>query len=376
MNQPDRRKLEWIFLIAGLIGGITILHYTTPTMKWQYHLIFMQSYFIPILLAAFQFGIRGGLGSAILISVLYFPHIMLQWGGIVETNLMRFLQIALFNVIGYLTGLKAQKEMEEKSRYQQTAEQLEKSLHQLRTQSEKLEEIERQLSFADRLAIVGEMTASLAHEVRNPLGSIRGVVDILKDELPEKEETRKFLQILQEETARLNTVVENYLSFSRKPKPQVAIFDVREVIQNVESLISSRARKSGINFKCSSSESPLTIQGDPNQMTQLLVNLVLNAIQAVPDGGTVILEGKTVNSVYRDDTEQNSSKMVQIRIKDNGSGMSPEVRDKIFQPFFTTKSSGTGLGLAIVKRIVEQNNWDLNVESERGKGSTFVLLIP
>ena len=104
LGQP-KNKYQWWIVIWILVIVISILHYTTPTMEWQYHLIFMQSYFIPILLAAFQFGIRGGLGTAIGVSIFYFPHIMLQWGGLVEGNLMRFLQILLFYVIGYLTGL-------------------------------------------------------------------------------------------------------------------------------------------------------------------------------------------------------------------------------------------------------------------------------
>ncbi|MFN2126722.1 MAG: histidine kinase dimerization/phospho-acceptor domain-containing protein, partial [Anaerolineales bacterium] len=192
MAEETSQKIKWWLIIAGLVILVTVLHYSTPTMKWQYHLIFMQSYFIPIILGAFQFGIRGGLGTAIAVSFLYFPHIMLQWGGLVEGNLMRFLQIVLFNVIGYLTGLKAQNAKEEKSRYQNTAEQLEKTLQKIREQSVRIEEMEDQLRQADRLAVVGELSASLAHEVRNPLGSIRGIVDILKDELPTNKEMANF----------------------------------------------------------------------------------------------------------------------------------------------------------------------------------------
>ena len=118
-------------------------------MKWQYHLIFMQSYFIPILIGSFQYGIRGGVGTALAVTILYLPHVMLQWGGLVEANMMRFLQVLLFNVIGYLTGLKAQKEKDEKIRYQNIAKEL-------GTNYEKLAELEEQLRLADRLSVIGE----------------------------------------------------------------------------------------------------------------------------------------------------------------------------------------------------------------------------
>ena len=104
----DTRKFLWLGLIAFLTIIISVLHYSVPTMKWQYHLIFMQAYFIPILIGSFQYGIRGGVGTALAVTILYLPHVMLQWGGLIEANMMRFLQVLLFNVIGYLTGLKAQ----------------------------------------------------------------------------------------------------------------------------------------------------------------------------------------------------------------------------------------------------------------------------
>ena len=280
MAEETSQKIKWWLIIAGLVILVTVLHYSTPTMKWQYHLIFMQSYFIPIILGAFQFGIRGGLGTAIAVSFLYFPHIMLQWGGLVEGNLMRFLQIVLFNVIGYLTGLKAQNEKEEKSRYQNTAEQLEKTLQKIRKQSVRMEEMEDQLRQADRLAVVGELSASLAHEVRNPLGSIRGIVDILKDELPPNKETANFLNIMVQETERLNEVVENYLRFAGQKSSQVISFDIREIIKNTELLLANRARKNQITIKTRLPEKELPLTGVPGQLQQVLMNLALNSIQA------------------------------------------------------------------------------------------------
>ena len=379
MAEETSQKIKWWLIIAGLVILVTVLHYSTPTMKWQYHLIFMQSYFIPIILGAFQFGIRGGLGTAIAVSFLYFPHIMLQWGGLVEGNLMRFLQIVLFNVIGYLTGLKAQNEKEEKSRYQNTAEQLEKTLQKIREQSVRIEEMEDQLRQADRLAVVGELSASLAHEVRNPLGSIRGIVDILKDELPTNKEMANFLNIMVQETERLNEVVENYLRFAGQKSSQVISFDIREIIKNTELLLANRARKNQITIKTRLPEKELPLTGVPGQLQQVLMNLALNSIQALPDGGeiTIGVEQLETNSQSGEETsDSKNTNEIRISISDNGKGISEPDIEKIFKPFYTTRQDGTGLGLAIVKRIIDQNNWRIEVESEINKGSIFSIYIP
>jgi signal transduction histidine kinase len=379
MPDNNSQKIKWWLIIASLVILVTALHYSIPTMKWQYHLIFMQSYFIPIILGAFQFGVRGGLGTAIAVSFLYFPHIMLQWGGLVEGNLMRFLQIVLFNVIGYLTGLKAQNEKEEKSRYQHTAEQLEKTLQKLREQSVKIDEMEDQLRQADRLAVVGELAASLAHEVRNPLGSIRGAVDILKDELPPKKETANFLNIMVQETERLNEVVENYLRFAGQKSSQVISFDIREIIKNTELLLANRARKNQIKIKTILPEKELMLLGAPGQLQQVLVNLALNSIQAMPEGGEISVEAKLSTPISQTDENESGvmhNNEIQISITDKGKGIAEPDIEKIFKPFYTTKKDGTGLGLAIVKRIIDQNNWRINVQSEINQGSTFSVYIP
>jgi signal transduction histidine kinase len=379
MAEEISQKIKWWLIIAGLVILVTVLHYSTPTMKWQYHLIFMQSYFIPIILGAFQFGIRGGLGTAIAVSFLYFPHIMLQWGGLVEGNLMRFLQIVLFNVIGYLTGLKAQNEKEEKSRYQNTAEQLEKTLQKIREQSLRMEEMEDQLRQADRLAVVGELSASLAHEVRNPLGSIRGIVDILKDELPPNKETANFLNIMVQETERLNEVVENYLRFAGQKSSQVISFDIMEIIKNTELLLANRARKNQITIKTRLPEKELPLTGVPGQLQQVLMNLALNSIQAMPDGGEITIGVQQLETNSQSGEETSDSKNtneIRISISDNGKGISEPDVERIFKPFYTTRQDGTGLGLAIVKRIIDQNNWRIEVESEINKGSTFSIYIP
>lgn len=375
-----RSEIFWWGIISVLVIIITIFHYTTPTGKWQYHLIYMQSYFVPILIAAFQFGIRGGLGVALAVSLIYFPHIMLQWGGLVENNLMRFMQIALFNVIGYVTGIKAQKEMEEKKRVEQTAKELENSLAQIKQQSEKLSELEEQLRMADRLAVVGELTSSLAHEVRNPLGAIRGTVEILRDELPGGMKQSEFFRILIQETERLNSVVENYLSFARKQKDGQIQYDVCEVLRNMSAIMATQAKREGVQIVMDLPDMPLFLKGDPNNLRQILANLLLNAVQAMPYGGKIYLEGKILpgdEAPEKTAAEGMGSKPVlYLAIRDEGTGIEPDKVNEIFKPFFTTKKDGTGLGLSIVKRIADENKWRIDVSSTPGSGTKFTLFIP
>ncbi len=357
----------WWGVIGILIIIISVFHYTTPTTQSYYHLIYMQSYFIPILIGAFQFGVRGGFGAALVISAIYFPHIMLHWGGSSDQTLMRILQVIMFNVVGYLTGLKAQREQEEKHNYQWTAERLERSLRELEHQSEKLAELEQQLRLLDRLSIVGELTASLAHEVRNPLGAIRGAVDILKDEIPENPKLKEFFNILIEETGRLNATVENYLGFARRPQGTASDFDVRDVIQNVTVLLASRARRRQIQLQLEIPDKSIFIHADANQVRQIIANLLLNAIQ-VMTGGEIRVSVRVISD--------NETPYVEIAIADQGPGIPESEIGRIFQPFYTTRKDGTGLGLSIVKRIVDENRWDIRVESIPGKGATFCLLLP
>lgn len=359
--------------MAIFVTTISILHYNTPTMQWQYHLIFMQSYFIPILIGAFQFGIKGGLGTAVVVSIIYFPHVVLQWGGLVETNLMRFLQIGLFNVVGYFTGVKAEKELREKQRFQKAAQDLEESMEKLNSQSSQLNHLEDQLRQADRLAIVGELTASMAHEMRNPLGSIRGAVDILKKELPAANKSSEFFDILVQETARLGSVVENYLGFTRRNKKAVTDYELCDLIRNSVALLISRARRDHIRLETSLPDDPLKLKGDPSQTQQVLINLIVNAIQAVEAGGEVKI---IVEQTNQKGNGHGGPDNIRIVIQDNGKGIAEEELDRIFTPFYSTKPDGTGLGLAIVKRIANENRWNIEVESSPGAGTKFTLSIP
>ncbi len=356
---------------------ISYFHINTPPSDYQTHLILMQAYFVPVLIGAFQFGVIGGLGTAIVVSSIFTPHIMFQWVGDFEHNVMVILQILLFNIVGYLTGSKVEKERREKLRYREAARALKLSLQRLEQQANQLSELEEQLRLSDRLAIIGELTASLAHELRNPLGTIRGAVEILNDELPPEVKKSEFFQILIQETERMSSVVENYLGFARQQKTNSTRYTVQEVIQNTVLILGSRARKERIQFRVNLPGESIFLAGNPNDLRQILVNLLLNAIEAMPRPGKIEINAEAATDSPEGDPEATlPKKTLRLSIIDQGEGIPEEVLTNIFTPFYTTKPNGTGLGLSIVKRIADQLRWKIRVSSSPGQGTTFTLSIP
>jgi signal transduction histidine kinase len=244
-----------------------------------------------------------------------------------------------------------------------------------------LAELEEQLRQTDRLAVIGELTSSIVHEVRNPLGSIRGAAEIVADSGTSAEKRSEFSKILIEETERINGVLENYLSFARKKKQKESEYVIQGIIQNVVMMLGAQARKRSIEILSSMPDEPVYVLGDPNDLWQVSMNLILNAIQAIGEDGTVILRlDKDVSiSVEKSSNRADpggSERFISLSIKDTGPGIVKADQDKIFEPFYSTKANGSGLGLSIVKRIADSNNWILEVKSDMKSGTEFLLAIP
>jgi signal transduction histidine kinase len=367
MRLAEQRKP--LFTLAALIVTISVLHYTTGTSKGYFHEIYKVLYYIPIILSAFQFGIPGGLTTSLIISVIYLPHVIFQWQGDLDHNVSRFLEIVLYNVVAYITGRLVEGERSERKRYEQAAEELRESYEKLKRQSETLAEIEEQLRHADRLAVMGELAATLAHEVRNPLGSIRGAVEILQDDYPRENPNYEFLQILIKEVDRLNQVIENYLSLARSKAPTIHEFGLRDAVLSVVNIISAKARKESVDIQCRFPDHPVTVKADENKFRQVLLNLLLNALAAIDGTGHITIDSRIV-------PEANSQRELEITVSDTGKGIPASVMEEIFKPFYTTREGGTGLGLPITKRIADEYGWDLRLQSKEGEGTHAILRIP
>ncbi len=363
MDSVHHRFLKIATLVV-LIGCVSILHYTTSTAFPYWHEVFKTLYFIPIILSAFWFNLAGALVTSVAISLVYLPHIIFQWGGNLSYNSSRVLIILLYNVGAFVTGYLAQREKDERARYQKVAQELDDSYEKLKDQSDRLRFIEEKLRQTERLSTLGELTASLAHEVRNPLASIKGVAEILSDEYGEAGQNREFVEILQKEVARLDEVVANYLNFARTNRIQMKSVDLREILHSTLALVRVKLNHAGITLEIRSPSSPVPITGDEHLLRQALLNLILNAVAAMPNGGRLKIS-------LRQDTEN-----VTLAIEDSGDGISEAEMKNIFRPFFTTREFGTGLGLPISKRILESHGGTLSLTSEVGKGTRVDITLP
>ncbi|MDQ7065885.1 MAG: ATP-binding protein [candidate division KSB1 bacterium] len=356
--------------IAGLIAIISVLHYSTDIALAYFHDIYKILYYIPIILAAFRFGVRGGLIASISISIIYTPHVTSDWSEHFEVIVNRFVEMVIFNVVAFITGKLVESERAERFRYERVARELQASYEKLQRQSEQLAEVEEQLRLADRLAILGELTASLAHEVRNPLGAIKGAAEILRDDYPQGGKNREFVELLIRDVDRINEVIENYLSLAgASARKKHERFDVARATRTVAQILQAKARKEKKHLHAGIPGEAVWVTGDENQYRQVVLNLLLNAFAAVPAGGHI-------NVLLAVDRETSQQPVVELTIKDDGVGIDPEVLEEVFKPFFTTRQTGTGLGLPISKRIADSYGWELSLESEPGKGTTARLVIP
>ncbi|HEX8818508.1 MAG TPA: ATP-binding protein, partial [Archangium sp.] len=225
----------------------------------------------------------------------------------------------------------------------------------------------------DRLAALGEMAAGLAHEIRNPLGAIKGAAQCLDPKrLPGEE--GEFLEVIVEEVNRLNGVVSAFLDYSRPLKQTFGPTDLNEVVTRTVRLIQNEMPK-GIELKVEQEESLPRVEADAEQLKQVLINLVQNAMQALADSGG----GITVKTVRPDrftDFRSAGDSFVEVHVSDTGPGIPPDQQQHIFVPFYTTKQKGTGLGLAICQRIVKNHGGTLAVQSKEGEGATFIIRLP
>jgi signal transduction histidine kinase len=224
----------------------------------------------------------------------------------------------------------------------------------------------------DRLAALGEMAAGLAHEIRNPLGAIKGAAQLL-GKPSSAEETAEFLEIIVEEANRLNNVVTRFLDYARSERPGregAGKVDLNIVVRKTEQLLRQDLAKN-LELRVRIDDQLPQIAGDPESLMQVFLNLGQNALQAMPDGGTL-----EILTTRRRRSRLGYGQFAEVRFRDTGHGIPRDKLKKLFIPFYTTKQKGTGLGLAISHRIVNQHGGTIEVRSTLGQGSTFSVFLP
>lgn len=332
----SRAQATRIVLLVLSVMLITALHYYTAQDETTSHDIYRRLYYIPIIVSAFLFGLKGGLITSGGVTLLYVPDVVLGWGEGLDGSVEGILEIVLFNTIAYITGWLVDRE-----------------------QGGRRQAIEH-----ERLASFGQMTASLVHEIKNPLVSIGGFARLLGRSRDMDPDDRDALRIIVREVDRLEALLGEAIDLARPGVQCVERVNLNRILERCIDLCGEQDQYERIELRRSLPEHLPPVQGDSGKLQQVFLNLILNAVAAMPEGGTLHLRG----GVHGD--------TVHIEITDTGEGIPPDRLEKIFVPFFTTKPKGSGLGLPICKRIVMDHEGRMAVRSEVGAGTTFRVELP
>lgn len=247
---------------------------------------------------------------------------------------------------------------------------LEKARNRIMEEAETKLALERSLRQSEKLAIVGRLASELAHEIRTPLTSIKIFFQSLEQEIGADDLRKQDFRIIMKEIDRIDENITRLLDFAKPEDPQFQPVNIYELLQETLNLLMAKIKNNNIHLNLCLSKSPPVMAGDPKQLRQIFLNLLINAIEAMPRGGVL-----TIHSNIKSE-EKDGGNFLQITIRDTGQGISEENIPHIFDPFFTTKEGGTGLGLSIVSSLVQKHEGKIVVESTLGGGTSFILSLP
>ena len=351
---PALARRYWVVLLTVAI--VTMLHYNTAIHIHAAHGIYRRLYYFPIILAAFKGGRRAGVGTALLVCAVYVPHAV-GWIGFDPAGpVEKTLEMALYLAIGLLTGTLTSRIARVRDHQARTAAELRAAL------AEKTA-MEAELVRSARLAAVGRLSAGLAHEIRNPLASIRASAEVLTDDFPAAHPKGRMLAILKDETTRLNDVLTRFLAFARGEPGEQAAFDLEGEARAVAELVAARPDMPPVAVRRAGDPLP-PAWGNREQVRQVLVNLALNAGAAAGAHGRVEL------------LLDHAADGCRCRVRDDGPGFSAEALANFGTPFYSTRQGGTGLGLATSLRIIEDLGGTLTVAADHPQGACVVMTLP
>ena len=361
LQDPFHRRLGAIAIFAS-IALIAIGLRALPDGSDEIRNVLHHLNFAPLIVAGLLYGWRTAVAAtlvAFLAETLNLPRTIRE-SALDAVDLL--VELAIFGAAGIIAGVLADRDRGQRRRVEQANSELERVYTELRQNIE-------QMKKAERLSAAGQLSASLAHEIRNPLASISGSVALLKRAHSGESNgtSRECLEIIEKESYRLNRLLTNFLEFARPRVPRFQPADLGEIVQSVLAL-AAHSKPSNVEFRRILRAGLPTIECDPEQLKQVLLNLVMNAIQASANGGVVEISADARNG------------KVFLAVRDEGTGMSGDLNgtgsDRIFEPFFTTKENGSGLGLAISAKIVEQHGGTIRARRNEERGMTFLIELP
>ncbi len=348
---PERRQLG-AAIIALLLLSLAGLNTFIPASNISAHNVLHHLNFLPLMVAGMLFGCRGAIAASVLAGAVNLPTIARHW---VEWPLDakdQVVELIIFSLAGLIAGYLSDRERAHRQSLERTRQELESVYLELRANIAEMKK-------AERLYAAGQLAASLAHEIRNPLASISGAAGILQRGAARPEYVNDSLAIIQKESQRLNKLLTGFLNFAKPRSPRLQLTDIDELLDSVVSLASHAAEMNSIKLLHSRAPKTPEVICDPEQLKQVLLNLVINAIEASPFGSEILLRA------------QKEAGTTVIDVEDGGKGIPEDASDRIFDPFFTTKTNGTGLGLAISSTIVSQHGGTLSFHKNGRAGTTF-----
>lgn len=346
MTITTEKKVK-IASVAGLIGLTVAIHY-----GWLLEPIFGESHwihaihgrfcYIPIVVAATFFGMRGGLAAAAAVSALVMPFVLSgeHTGHELAGELV---EIVFYFAIAILSGALTDRERTSRRRNEETQLQLERS---------------------HKLSMVGQMAAGVAHEIKNPLASIKGGVEIICSDSTADSERQEFREIVGREIKRIDGTVQEFLEFARPRQSHPEEIDFSEVVAAGVRQLENQASSAGVTI-AQTSGAGVMVSADREKIHQVVLNLLLNAIDASTDGGKIEVSVST-----------NGNSTATLIVRDYGQGVDSADTERIFEPFYTSKPKGSGLGLAVVKSIVEGHHGTVELGTTDGPGALFRVTLP
>ena len=347
-----------------LVAAIGVLHYVTPGYLILFHDTYRRLSYFPIAIGAILYGVRGGLAMAVFSCISFVPHLLMFWFQGPEAYYSELSEIIFYLAAGLVIGLISSRENQLRIKYQKLSEKLATSYKRLHLQAGRLVKAEKQLGQARKLSMLGHVSSSLAHEIKNPLASIKGAAEILADEVPPSHPKHEFIEIMRSEISRLNNSVEEVLTYCRgqQADKKEHLEPLDDIIDKVAQLLDSQIQEKSIDLTWG--QKGTGIQVEEAAMIQVLLNILLNAVDAV------LKNGKICISHYQE------SKGYRIDVSDNGPGLAPEKYEEVFQPFTSFKEGGTGLGLSITRKIVERLGGTIRVRKSEMGGALFSIFLP